>query len=151
MGKLTREEFNEIMSSHLEDDSTSRPYGGVKVYHGKELVRCIPENEFFAIKWQIGGAEGGDCWGGEASAIGPEPEPEFTAFKNALREIAAKVNLSYLDALPIMECISTMTHTHMGYYGNFEIIQKKYVAFQDIWEKLKEYGYVEEPQNGMSP
>lgn len=144
MDKLTREEFEEIMYAHLDDDGDSRPssYRWEKSY----LSEVQKEKDVFIIAWVNGGQDGGNCWRrGGHHAIASEPEPEFASYDNAMEEIARRVDLSYLDWRSINLAVCSGEERDSGYYGNYTIWRYRYIDFEDVWKVLVDCGYAVQP------
>lgn len=91
----------------------------------------------FAVSWISGGITGGSCWndGGHYS-VSPEPEAELTA----LSDILEKCGVSFREGRNILKLARMHTQTDRGYYGNFEEHTIKYVPFDEVYDKLVEFG-----------
>lgn len=91
---------------------------------------------FIAVKWTIGGMEGGSYTGQEAYAINySEPEPEMDLDK-VLERVAP--NISFLEYKRILrECIEQGDHRESEYYGNYENQRFKKCRLDKLFKHLK--------------
>lgn len=95
-------------------------------------------NGEISVKWSIGGASGGDCWGSEAeySAI-REDEPDFTKFENIIQKFNPNINFLKFKNLQ-KDLVKTREDYENGYYGNYTEYMIKYVLLEDLYKYNKE-------------
>jgi hypothetical protein len=93
-------------------------------------------------KWITGGDWGGNCWSEERSGYGPtpDPEPEFNDLDQILEKVAP--SMRFLEYKNLMSKVKYSDHTEYEYYGNHTSYGIKELKVDDIWDFLKERGYV---------
>ena len=93
-------------------------------------------------RWLTGGQGGGNCWDSEPSyyPIDTEKEPNLTGLDEILMEVSP--NLTFLQYRLIEKLIEYDTKTYNEYYGNYTIYSLKTLKLKDLYDKLKEFGYV---------
>ncbi len=139
---MTREEFQKIV-----DEIT-----------GGEYIPAVRKNEAKGIKgskasygptvkiskeWMTGGAWGGNCWDDSSpSSYCPEPdkEPEMDELDIIIEKVAP--NMGFIQYKNLMKKVSYSSKTIHEYYGNHTSYGTKEILVEDIWEFLKERGYV---------
>jgi hypothetical protein len=98
-----------------------------------------PFNEtYIGIKWEVGGASGGNCWGGEAHSYwNDNPEiPDFAALDNLLAEICPTI--TYLQFRKLEKLIESDSYTESEYYGNYTEYSIRKLSFEKLWNFLVE-------------
>lgn len=138
---MTREEFQKI----VDEVTGGEFYPAVRENKAKGIVG---QKSFFGPtikirkKWITGGDWGGNCWSDERTGYGPDPEqePEFTELDVILEKIAPSI--SFIQYKLLMSKVVYDSHTEYEYYGNHTQYGIKEINIDDVWNFLKEKGYV---------
>lgn len=102
----------------------------------------------FAVSWLSGGITGGSCWSdGGHYGISPEPEAEL----EVLSDILERCGVSFREGRNILKLARTSTHTDHGYYGNSDEHTIKYIPFDEVYDKLVEFGKAAPRSSAPSP
>lgn len=138
---MTREEFQTLV-----DEITGGEYipavrkNSAKGIAGSEAI--YGPTTKLSEQWITGGEWGGNCWDGEPSSYGPTPdqEPEFTHLDTILEKVSP--NIGFLQYKKLMTKVSYKNTTSYEYYGNHTSYGNKEILVEDIWNFLKQQGYV---------
>lgn len=87
----------------------------------------------------IGGASGGDCWGGEAQSYAETEQEDFLFLQIAL--LVAHPEIRLRDYLTIHGELSIYNESHNEYYGNHTEFKVYEMNMDKIERQLKDMGY----------
>lgn len=104
----------------------------------------------FWVSWRTGGMEGGNCWEtGRNYPLNPEPEPPQLHGLVALLE---GLDVRLREAMVIQgDIVEGGKASDRGYYGNYVDYGFKYITFDDVYERLVEFGYAHPRQEEPTP
>jgi len=91
------------------------------------------------VSWVIGGATGGNCWGGTADIpVEAEEEPD-----DSLDELLSHVcpDLTFLQYRSLMksEIYRYDKKERREYYGNYTVIRERTLDLELLYQKLREF------------
>ena len=92
---------------------------------------------YLELEYEIGGAEGGDCYGGESEEWSSNAAPpDFEDLDNLLFKIAPSI--SFLQHKKLMRTLDLETSERRSndYYGNYTDYRIKRVTLQNILDTL---------------
>lgn len=137
---MTYQEFLEKVKDILgytAEEKVDKTYGG---YGWKQIAK---RGYTLQLKWLIGGASGGSCWGDEPSPTNGEPEPEFEELDKVLEALAP--NISFLKYRKLgRELFVLNEHTETEYYGNYYEYATKSVSLEKLYNFLLEENLIEQ-------
>lgn len=151
MTNVTCVTFNEFVEQVIDlgvnvDENYGAKYKDLYSYriHDKKNI-VEPGVWAVSIKWYTGGISGGSCWdeGDENNhyATTGEEEPEFTDFETIILHFVP--NITFVEFRDIRKLVKQKEWTDYEYYGNSTNYAEKYVYLEDIYNFLKEKGYLE--------
>jgi len=112
MAHMTRDEFQKIINELIGYDY--EPIDGSLYKTKKVPLKVITK------KIEIGGMEGGNCWGNEPELYTVNLDPddlEFTEIDNILENVSPKI--SFLEYKKLQKLIEKGEYTEREYYGNY--------------------------------
>lgn len=103
-------------------------------YRRKTKDEPIPTE--IEIRWETGGARGGDCWGGTAESYScSDPEPDFEELDKVLENVCPAITfLQYRKVAS--KVIEEDTDARREYYGNHTEYGVKRVVLRDLYDAL---------------
>ena len=112
-----------------------------------DLGRLVEGENAFVVRWRTGGMDGGNCWNdGARYEIDADPAAELTGLVTLLEDLDVRLR----EAKQILDLEHLGTYSESGYYGNHENFQYRYLRFDEVYEKLVEFGYAE-PRTDADP
>jgi hypothetical protein len=111
-------------------------------YFYVKTLKDFDDNQHHVLgkRWITGGECGGSCWGTPLEPRIPELEPEFSALTSILMVFAPQI--TFLQYQKIIEFIDITDDSEIEYYGNYTNYTCKYIRIEDLYNLLKEWGYV---------
>lgn len=93
-----------------------------------------------AVEWRIGGAFGGDCWGGEADReVEVEEEPEDEFLDELLTDLCPDLTfLQYRRLLKAGVYVYDKREDH-EFYGNYTLYKTRRVDLRVLYETLRDF------------
>lgn len=91
------------------------------------------------VTWEIGGAEGGNCWRDNQARkyVTGNPVPDFDVFDDALLVLCPDLKHSQFTEIA-KKVVVQDTDTDSEYYGNYTEYGRKYVYLDQLHKTLKE-------------
>ena len=90
-------------------------------------------------KYETGGAEGGNCWGSEATSYTTnDSNRDFVALEDLILEVAPKIG--FLQFKRLYRLVKSHEHTEYEYYGNYTNYTTLYIRLDELWDALDEMG-----------
>lgn len=133
---MTFEEFTKLLRYNNMFLAKSKPWPERGI-----IERSYNKDDDIYIKWIIGGADGGSCWGDSPNPITAEEEPEFKDLDNMLEAVAE--DISYLKYKKLVEAIvKVREETENGYYGNYYKYRIKSFTVGDLYDWLKKNNFI---------
>lgn len=141
MAKLSYEDFIEKAQRNDEADTW-----GLHLMRAKRLLD--DSKQAFVAIWVSGGVTGGNCWdtGGHYS-LEAEKEPDLDQLMDLLEE----ADVTLREGRKILELVRTGSFGESGYYGNYTDYGYKYVTFDEVYDKLVEFGKAEPRTDSPTP
>ena len=140
---MTFDEFCLIVCSKT-NSYTDTPTKNTRTYgrkcDDKDNVKREPS---IYKEWRIGGLTGGGCWDGMNAneAVSADEEPDFNGLDDILSEMCPK--LTFLHYRKIEKLVRSFDYTQNEYYGNYSEYRTEYIPLHDLYNLLKDLGYVE--------
>lgn len=91
--------------------------------------------------YETGGADGGNCWGGEPReyTTDEKPKKDFPPLKSFLKETVPEI--TFLEYDELKEIIKTDHVSEREYYGNHTDYYVEYIEPDKLYKKLNDMGY----------
>ena len=91
--------------------------------------------------YETGGADGGNCWGGEARyyTVDEKPIKDFPPLKEFLKNMVP--DITFLDYDELREIIKSDDIREREYYGNHTDYYVEYIEPDKLYKKLNDMGY----------
>lgn len=130
--------FRDPSKSELAKDSGYQSFLELATNATKNVLGR--HGESISVDWPIGGAEGGNCWGGVAERYtNDEPPAELQVLDKILEAVCP--NITFLQYKNLCsEVVNEGWFTRNEYYGNYTEYGVKYCLFSELYAKLKEKG-----------
>lgn len=114
----------------------------------EDIPQYDDEYDAFVISWVSGGMEGGSCWNnGATDRIAPDPVPEF----EHLFTIFESVKLTFSEGMKILDLARDGHTSDSSYYGNYVDYSFRYIPFDEVYDKLVEFGKALPRENVQTP
>ncbi|MFA6358981.1 MAG: hypothetical protein WCY09_10025 [Candidatus Omnitrophota bacterium] len=122
---------------HTENSYLGRKRdNGSRTYYEKIAHPEEASYSDLVLTWITGGAEGGNCWGGEASHYCvPDGQPEHKLLDALLLELCPEMPYSKFRALQSL--LKEDDYTTDGYYGNFESVSVRHIKLTTLFDALE--------------
>jgi hypothetical protein len=121
--------------------SVHKPQICVRDNKAKVGYKYIPDtkfdiNTYLTLKWEIGGARGGNCWGDDACQYTSyTEEPDFTLLDSILEAIVPDISFLKYKSI-VSQVIIRKSGTDMEYYGNYTDYKTKTLDLQKLYYLL---------------
>jgi hypothetical protein len=91
--------------------------------------------------YETGGADGGNCWGGEPQhySVDEKPKKDFPPLKEFLKDMVP--DITFLDYDELREIIKSDDFREREYYGNHTDYYIEYIEPDKLYKKLNDMGY----------
>ncbi len=133
MKRLSEEDINEINN----DEGFDSWYQGI--FREAYGVPNDMKEEAVYIRWSMGGASGGNCWGDDAEYFEGDEKPDFVVLEKALMKIVP--TLSFLHFKEIERNITSSSKSDYEYYGNYQDWEINFIPLSTIYKVLEKLGY----------
>ena len=109
----------------------------LKIVHDVTGDDSLTLDDKLEVSWSLGGASGGNCWGGEATSfISDEQEPDFSDLYAILEQVCP--DLSFLRFLRLKsDLIVHGKYRVSEYYGNYTDYATKSISLKALYEFIK--------------
>jgi hypothetical protein len=98
--------------------------------------------DYIRNKVEIGGKEGGDCWGGEPEHYTRNEEQEFKDLMKILESIAPKI--TFLQYKKLAKLIYSYERIEYEYYGNYTEYRIEYIKLEELFEFFTQNNLIED-------
>lgn len=115
----------------------------------REQLNITPWNDWrssnkkdrIGVSWSMGGTSG-NCWDDHKTEISGEIEPEFTKIDSILEHYCP--NISFIQYKSMSnKLLHRESNSEGDYYGGSETYGSKYIYLEELYEWLKEKGYID--------
>lgn len=129
---MTQEQINKINS----DPSIDSWYEGIF----KEPYKIPNDVKELVVyqRYEIGGAQGGNCWGGEAVAFTNRETREFSRILDVVM-LELWPDIPHLLYSKLLRMVNESTDSEWEYYGNYSDYVIRYLPVSVIEEFIKEH------------